>query len=220
MARLQVEPVRQAGQDPQPGAPTAYSDRTALLAAVATAGASRLILLVAGVAAGGYLPLIGVDRLHVRLHWTWRAALAHPLHGWAHWDGRWFLLVAKSGYSAAGAPAFYPLYPSTVKLSAAALRDSAAAAEVVSALCFVAAAYVLYRLVAHEFGPRVAVFTVAFLAVAPTSFFFQAAYSESLFRLLSVGSLRLAQRRRWLLAGVVGLLACLTRASGVVLDDP
>ena len=43
----------------------------------------------------------------------------------------------------------------------------------------------LYKLTADLLGERLAFWTVTFLSIAPTSFFFQAIYTESLFLLLS-----------------------------------
>jgi hypothetical protein len=58
---------------------------------------------------------------------------------------------------------------------------------------------------------------VLFLAVAPTSLFFGAVYSESLFLLLTVASFIAAERGRFWQAGVAGGLALLTRSAGVAL---
>jgi hypothetical protein len=81
-----------------------------------------------------------------------------------------------------------------------------------------AAAFVLlYRLTALRLGEDAARRTVVFLAVAPTSLFFGAVYSESLFLLLAVASFLLAERGCFWRAGAVAGLALLTRSAGVAL---
>jgi hypothetical protein len=191
------------------------------LIAVAVALGSRLLLLVAGTLSGWYVTVLGVERfLHYRSGRTVAFALAHPLPGWAHWDGRWFILIVHFGYSVPYSPAFYPLYPGLIWVANHATGDPLPSGLLVSWVCFVCAAYLLYRLVTEDFGPRIGVLAVVFLSIAPTSFFFQAVYSESLFLLLVLASFRCAQKRLWFLAGTMGLLACLTRATGVVLIVP
>jgi Gpi18-like mannosyltransferase len=61
---------------------------------------------------------------------------------------------------------------------------------------------------------------VAFLAFFPTSIFLQAVYTESLFLVTTLATVLLARRGRWALAGVAGLLAALTRNTGVLLLIP
>ena len=56
-----------------------------------------------------------------------------------------------------------------------------------------------------------------FLAVAPTSLFFGAVYSESLFLLLAVAAFLAAERGGFWQAGAAGGLALLTRSAGIAL---
>ena len=69
----------------------------------------------------------------------------------------------------------------------------------------------------RRLGAKSALWTVVFLSVFPTAFFFQAIYSESLFLLLSVACFLAARRGRWALAGAAGFLASLTRNTGLLL---
>ena len=59
-----------------------------------------------------------------------------------------------------------------------------------------------------------------YLAIGPLSFFLQAVYTESLFLLLSLACFVFAREGRWRLAGFMGLLATLTRSTGVLLLIP
>ena len=80
-----------------------------------------------------------------------------------------------------------------------------------------AAFVLLYRLTSLRLGEEAARRTVLFLAVAPTSLFFGAVYSESLFLLLAVATFLLAERGRFWEAGAAAGLALLTRSAGVAL---
>jgi Gpi18-like mannosyltransferase len=90
----------------------------------------------------------------------------------------------------------------------------------VSLACYAGAMVMLFKLTEELLGSRVALWSVVFISVFPTALFFQAVYSESLFLLLTVLSFWWARRGRWPLAGLAGLLAVLTRSSGVVLLLP
>lgn len=183
--------------------------------------ASRLYVLAIGFVARSRLTILHPHAMIL----TPPALLYHGgagrlWNGWTNVDAAWYLNIAQHGYAHPYSTAFFPLYPLTVRLLATTGMGYTPAGLVVSAACFVAAALLLYRLTAELLGGRTALWTVVFLSIAPASFFFTAIYSESLFLLLSVALFYLAQHRRWLAAGVVGLLAALTRSTGVVLAVP
>ena len=58
------------------------------------------------------------------------------------------------------------------------------------------------------------------MSIFPTAIFFSAVYSESLFLFLTVASFYYVRERRWLMAGVFGFFAALTRSEGVLLAVP
>lgn len=78
----------------------------------------------------------------------------------------------------------------------------------------------LYKLVDQEFGPSVAEKAVLYYSLFPTGVFFSAAYTESVFMLFVIGAFYFAVRERWLLAGLLGFLASLTRNLGGLLIIP
>jgi hypothetical protein len=134
----------------------------------------------------------------------------------AYWDSVWFLEIARDGYERAEDAAFFPLYPLLLKATGA----SVVSGVLVSLACFAGALWLLHRLVALDFGPRVAGLTVLLVAVFPGAVFFSAVYSESLFLLLSVATVYAARRDRWALAAVAGALATASRSAGIVLLVP
>ncbi|MBA3336420.1 MAG: hypothetical protein H0T49_02520 [Chloroflexia bacterium] len=156
-----------------------------------------------------------------------------PLEGLAHvlveplrmWDGLWYKLIAEQGYNGTetqtAKAAFWPLFPWLMdggsRLTGLSVE---AAGYIIANLSFLGALMLLYRLVVEDFDRAVARRTLWALALFPTAFFFSAVYTESLFLLLAVGALLAARLGNWWVAGVVGLLAALTRSYGVLLLIP
>ncbi|KAB8141024.1 hypothetical protein F8S13_21120 [Chloroflexia bacterium SDU3-3] len=143
------------------------------------------------------------------------------VQGWNQWDSEHYTTIAHTGYvldSRWPNVAFFPLYPLVIRPAALLLGgDYNLAAVLVANLAFLAALLLLYQLVAGDFGRRVAVFAVLFALLVPTSFFFGAAYSESLALLLVVAAIWAIRRELWWLAGIVGFLLALTRIPGVAI---
>lgn len=196
-------------------------ERTLVWRALGVAILSRLFIFAIGFLARTFLP---VRHPHlsvvVQPSLLYRGPLGRLLDGWTSYDAGWYLTIARHGYAHAHSQAFFPLYPLLVRLLADLGLGYVPAGIVVSLACFLGAAVLLYELAAQALDAKAALWAVTFLSIAPTSFFFQAIYSESLFLLLSVALFFFAQRRRWLLAGLMGLLATLTRNTGVVLAVP
>jgi hypothetical protein len=157
-----------------------------------------------------------------RLAEPFKGAPGHLLNSWAHWDGVWYIKIASNGYAASdGSVAFFPLYPLLVRWLGVLFRNNLViSGMLVSLVCFFVAVWLLYRLVARDFGDRVAYRTVWFISIFPTAFYWQAVYSESLFLMLSVACIMWAREERWKLAGLAGLLAVLTRSAGFLLLVP
>jgi hypothetical protein len=139
---------------------------------------------------------------------------------WARWDSVWFLRIAEHGYGdlEGAAAAFYPLYPATVGLVGRIFFGHYLLAGIVVSLAATLAAFVLFHDLAEtKLGADGARRAVLYLALFPMALFLQAVYSEALFLLLSVAGFVLAERRRFLSAGVTAGLALLTRPVGVAL---
>jgi hypothetical protein len=132
-------------------------------------------------------------------------------------DADWFLRIAIDGYPAhsAGA-AFFPGFPLAIR-ALGFLGHPFFAATLISNLALLGALVVLYSLTTQEFDERIARTTIVLLCVFPTSFYFLAPYSESLFLLLSVLAFWAARRDRWALAAAATAAAGLTRIVGVLL---
>ncbi len=151
----------------------------------------------------------------------WDGPLLHQLgYGidvWARWDSAFFLRIAEHGYDGTSA-AFYPLYPAAVAVAGRMLGGQYVLGGVLVSLAACLGAFaLLYRLTEGKLGADNARRTVVYLAICPMALFLGAVYSESLYLLLAVAAFALAERRRFLEAGVVVGLAILTRATGVAL---
>jgi hypothetical protein len=139
---------------------------------------------------------------------------------WARWDSVWFLRIAEHGYGAleGTAAAFYPLYPAAVGLLGRVFLGHYVLAGIVISLGASLGAFLLFHELAEsKLGAEGARRAVLYLALFPMTLFLNAVYSEGIFLLLTVGAFVLAERARFLPAGVVAGLAMLTRPVGVAL---
>jgi hypothetical protein len=138
---------------------------------------------------------------------------------WGNFDGVHYLQIIEYGYVDEYTQALFPLYPLISRIISSTFHlDPLLAGLIVSHLCFLAALYFLSRLallleLEQKSLPRLLWYLVLF----PTSFFFGAVYTESLFLLLSVLCFYFAFRKEWWLTGLAGALATATRFTGIFL---
>lgn len=149
-----------------------------------------------------------------------------PVRMHAKWDSFWHMSVASRGYfylpqEKKSNIVFFPLYPLLVKaLSWVTPGDLIVPGWVVSILSLFLAVGYLYKLIKNIFpniDPKQVVF---FLLIFPTAFFLNAVYTESLFLFFSVALFCYLHQKKYFIAGVFGLLAALTRITGVLLFVP
>lgn len=145
---------------------------------------------------------------------------------WNHWDAARYLSIAQHGYQSRDALAFFPLFPLLTAVFSYPLTFLMGAwsytlvGMLISNMALLGALFVLYQLVVDSFEEEVAKRTLLYLCIFPTALFFFAAYNESLFILLTVAAFLALRRQRWWLAGIFGLLAALTRSTGILLVAP
>lgn len=156
------------------------------------------------------------------------------------WDAAWYAGIAQHSYTYDPASpggtnvAFAPLFPFLMNAIATFLRwltfgwdwgnepygALIAAGFLISNLSFFVALILLMRLLAPRLGVVGGAIVALALASLPTAFFFSALYTEGLFLMLALASLVVARstwRQKWLCAGLLGMLASLTRFTGVLL---
>jgi hypothetical protein len=149
---------------------------------------------------------------------------------WSYWDGEHYVALALDGYFQAPryiSPAFFPMYPLLVRSFSEAFGGSPSKealsywGPLLSLLFLPFAFYFIYEIARQGWGERAAKGTILALAFFPTAFFFNAAYTESLFLALSAGSLwAIRVKRNLLLACVLAGFATATRNVGIFLVVP
>jgi hypothetical protein len=138
---------------------------------------------------------------------------------WGRWDAVHYLSIAAQGYQGTE-PAFFPLYPLLIRIVGHFTGNELIAGLLVSNACFFFALLYLYKLLEHEYDRVVARRAIFYISIFPTAIYFSAVYTESLFLFLTVASFYYMRSQRWLIAGIIGFFAALTRAEGVLLLVP
>jgi len=143
------------------------------------------------------------------------------LDGFLRWDSGWYVHIVKNGYEYIEGSycnvAFFPLYPLIVKLADNIICSPAVSAIIISNACFLLGMIMLYRLAEKKFNDACALKTVILFSLFPFSFFFSAAYSESLFLLLAICSFYFAEEKKWAAASLCAMFASAARVTGVFL---
>jgi len=160
-------------------------------------------------------------------------------------DADWYHAIAAGGYAGGGVgplkAAFYPGYPLLAALVAAPFRvvlpagllsapappDTSvrdwlvvAAQLLVSNACLVVALVALWKLYRPRLGSTATLIGSCLLVAAPNAFFLSSGHSESAFLAATALAFLMAERGRWVPAGVAAAAAALIRAPGILLLVP
>ncbi|GAX52645.1 membrane protein [Streptomyces olivochromogenes] len=177
-------------------------------------------------AAPALLGYAAVRALGVLTLALWSAANGKSAHTLltARWDSLWYTRVADLGYGyevrlpngdVHSNLAFFPLLPWLERLvSALTPLSYADAGLLVSTLASLAAAWGIFAVADHVYGPRAGVCAALVWAVLPVGVVQSMAYSESLFTALAAWSLYAVLTDRWVTAGLLAAFAGLTRPVG------
>ncbi len=235
LVRAQDQPDEPAGGYDSDHLPPAagrrsWSARPAMRFALLVFLVSRLVITLWAVVVLAILPLPQeadeVLRPYLGQPPIERGLSALVLGPWQRFDALHYLRIAEDGYAAEEDSVFPPLYPAAINLLGRLLglllgsNGNLAAALIISNLAFLASLVLLYRLTEAELDEPTAKRSVVYWTIFPTAFFLLAAYTESLFLLLAMGSIWSARRDRFWLAGLLGLIAPLVRLTGWVLVVP
>ncbi|KAM9369800.1 GPI mannosyltransferase 2 [Phaethornis superciliosus] len=158
----------------------------------------------------------------------WDLLVEQLLGGLSRWDAEHFLFIAERGYLYEHNCAFFPLYPLCLRAVAEAapgpfrqllrLRSRLLLSVVLlNSLFSILAAAALFKLGCSVLRCRGTAFLAALLfSIGPANVFMAAAYSESVFAVLSFSAMwQLEQGQGWL-SGVLFSLASGARANGVL----
>lgn len=146
---------------------------------------------------------------------------------WDRWDAYWYKTIAISGYKPVGldeqAQAFIshfpPFYPLLIRIvSKLFFIAPHSAGFLISFTLAIANSYLLYWLVKRDFkDQRMAVLSVLFFNLYPTSYFTNSIYTESLYLFLTLLSFCLIRLQYFFLPGLLGAASILTRYIGVTI---
>jgi len=140
---------------------------------------------------------------------------------WYRWDTGHYIEIADFGYDFDPILSVWPpLYPFLIKLVGFIFKPTIVAALFVSNVFFILALFLLYIYVQDIFEEEIAKKTLFFAVIFPTSFYFVAGYTESIFLFFSVTVFLLIKKKKWLWAGIISALAALTRVQGILLVIP
>jgi Gpi18-like mannosyltransferase len=180
---------------------------------------SRLAIVFISLLSTIALPLMGQNKEHLCV-----TAPQTCLFSWWRWDAVVYVEIARHGYTIMYHTVFFPLWPLLIHSVASMLGDSITIYYIVGLilanLLFYLALVVFYWLLGRDFDGTTARNALFYLAFGPYALFFFAGYSEALFLLLSLTVFLCLQRKKWLLAGIAGFFAALTRSPGILLTIP
>lgn len=144
---------------------------------------------------------------------------------WGEWDSGLYLKNAEELYpphleEGKSNYGFFPLYPSLIKILGMVIGSNLIAGIVISNICLIMAAILLYRLVLLSSDEDAAMRSVKYLFLFPFAFILSGVLSEALFLLMAIICFYCARTGKWLLCGAAGYLVSLTRSNGVLLLLP
>ncbi|MGQ9907405.1 MAG: mannosyltransferase family protein [Candidatus Flexifilum sp.] len=206
-------------------------------------GRSRLILVISigwaiavllfGLWTTSIIPVPDPQFKHDDPDWPYYTRLLTPdmplaavVRPWLRWDVLWYLALAQDGYREASFTAFAPLYPAVVRGFEAATfgllgGNLVLAGMIVNLVCSALVVLGLARLARAHFGSdRSSIAVILLFLTFPTAFYLIIPYTEALYLTLVIGIFLLAERQRWLLAGILAALAVPTRFHGIILIIP
>jgi Gpi18-like mannosyltransferase len=142
---------------------------------------------------------------------------------WNTWDTTHYLNIAKEGYSSSTVNerhlliAFFPLYPLLIKIFSYIFQNYLISALIVSNAGYIFAAYFLYKLARIDYDSDESLRTVIYFSIFPTAYFLHAPYTEGLFMALTIASFYYARNGKWAASGLLGMLATMTRITGILI---
>ena len=147
--------------------------------------------------------------------------LTNPyLWSWANFDGEHYIALAREGYRPL-TYYFFPLFPILVRFLTGiwmnGFENYVFSGILVSHLSLVFAIFGLWKLIKLDYGDSIAKATIIILFLFPTSFYFGALYTESLFLACSVWSVYSARKKSWFYSSILAGFASATRLVGIVL---
>jgi len=172
-------------------------------------------------------PLLAFAAAWVLILTTWN--VANAIYGSMSWeryfwydDSGFYGALARLGYGSASPAvphshpdraAFFPFYPAVIRAAMYVTGNVIVAGLIVQILAGAASAVAVWALASHIYGHRVADRAVLLYCAFPGAFVLGVMYSEPLAIFLATCCLLAVLHRKWLLAGVLALLAGATHST-------
>ncbi len=180
----------------------------------------RGVLFGVGVLAPSFLPYEPsfpyADAILAQYH------LPQWLYSWANFDGVHYLTIAEKGYVGTGLiQAFFPFLPFILLHSLYLLTgghlNTLLTGLVITNVAMLFCLILWYVFLKSFLSKQKAWFGVVLLLVFPTSLFFGALYTESIFLAAVIGAFLAARKQSWIWCSMFTLIATATRIVGVFL---
>lgn len=158
--------------------------------------------------------------------------ISPEIFSWANFDGEHYLSISIFGYRSLQ-QAFFPVYPKLIGFMTSSIISlikpffyidffsvlffSTLTGIIISNLALLIVLVLLWDLVRIDYSAKIAFWTAAILLLFPTSFFFGAVYTESIFLLFTLASFYFARKKIWIAASIFGAVASATRIFGILL---
>jgi len=140
---------------------------------------------------------------------------------WYRYDTYYYLDIVANGYHAGAVTSgFHPLHPWLSTLAAKVLGSPIAGLMFVATVAGLCLTVVFYRLARVDVAHDKAWTATALMLCWPVTAAIFVPYTEALYLFIAVSCLLAARRRQFLLAGLLGGLAALTRQHGILLVLP
>jgi hypothetical protein len=140
---------------------------------------------------------------------------------WQRFDANWYISIAENGYGGIqGDDHFPPLFPVLIRLMRPLFGSAFLAGLFISHLATLYALKLLYDMFLEWGGNPAAKRALFFMLIYPTSFFLFSVYTESLFLVTALLSIRYMKIHSWAPAGFWACCAVLTRLQGAALLLP
>ncbi|MCB9812862.1 MAG: hypothetical protein H6772_00505 [Pseudomonadales bacterium] len=154
------------------------------------------------------------------------------VYSWGNFDGVHYLTIAKSGFKGAEyIQAFFPVYPFFAKFLNIFIENILASHLLISNVSFLILLFVWHQLISGKIGvknvyeksndkkyaKKIAWYSVLALILFPTSLFFGAIYTESLFLLTVLLAFIFTQKKQYWLAAIFVAIASATKIIGIAL---
>lgn len=184
----------------------------------------RLFLFIPIIVSGYFLsPRNGYSYTLLTYFLEKGSVLFNPLlYPFGNFDAVYYLLIAAKGYTVNAG--FFPLFPLSIYLTTLPVGlnlpfspGQYLIANILVGIYFLIALIIFYKLLKLDYSENISLWSIIFLLIFPTSFFFATIYSESLFLLLTLLTFYFARKKKWPISGIAGILLTATRLVGIAI---